>query len=358
MTDERKEREAEKRRLLAAVVAQFVGRAGHGAADLRQFARLAGDLLSHVDDEAATEIAEPLCRHPETPRSLVLRLIERGGAPARVALRTAAVTPQTLLQAFVERGSIEMAVAVAGRADLSRELIGRLLQRGDPRVVQALAANPELRLDPQTLKLLTEAARDDAAVARGLITRDLPGGPREALFLSATREERAAILVSACRAAMLEGGGEAPPRQDNLAQDLETLAIAGDHEAMAAALASALETRKDRLRAVLLDEGGEPLALTLASLGVSLERATCVLLSIRLPYSFDCARMRALRAVIASTPHRAAASIVAAMIGGARAERSPSRRPLAHDEPLSQAGAWRKATPRTSAQREDVGKSA
>jgi uncharacterized protein (DUF2336 family) len=346
MTDGRKEKVAEKPKLLAAVVEHFVARADHRAEDLRQFARLAGDLLAFVDDEVAAAVAEPLCRHPETPRSLVLRLLERGGAPARIALRTAAATPQNLLHAFVERGSIEMAVAVAGRSDLSRDLVARLLARGDSRVLQALAANPELRLDPPTLKLLTEAARDDFVVARELLGRESPGGPRETLFLFATREERAAILLAACRAAMLAGGGEAPPRRDDLAQELEALAIAEDREGLVAALAAAFETRKDRVRAILTDEGGEPLALALASLGLPLERASRILLAIRQPYSFDVARIRALRDLIASTPHRAAASIVAAMTGAARQDRAASRRALAQDD---QAGAWRKAAPRASA---------
>jgi len=348
MTDGRDEKEAEKRRVLAAVVEQFVARTGHRADELRQFARLACGLLALVDDEVAAGVAEPLCRHPETPRSLVLRLLERGGAPARIALRTAAVTPQNLLHAFVERGSIEMAVAVAGRADLSRDLVTRLLARGDPRILQALAANPELRLDPPTLKLLTEAARDDLIVARELIGRDPPGGVSEALFLFATREERAAILLSACRAAMLAGGGEAAPRRDDLAQELEALAVAEDREWLVAALAAALEARKDRVRAVLLDENGEPLALALASLGLPIERATRILLALRRPYSFDVARMRALRDLIAATPHRAAASIVAAMTG-ARQERVASRRAPTQDEPMSQVGAWRRAAPRVGA---------
>ena len=242
-----------------------------------------------------------------------------------------------------------MAVAVAGRADLSRDLVARLLARGDPRILQALAANPELRLDPPTLKLLTEAARDDFTVARELIGRDPPGGVSEALFLFATREERAAILLTACRAAMLAGGAETAPRQDELAQELEALAIAEDREWLVAALAAALEARKDRVRAMLLDEGGEPLALALASLGLPIERATRILLAIRQPYSFDVARMRALRDLIAATPYRAAASIVAAMTGVARQERAATRRGQAQDEPLSQPGTWRKAAPRVSA---------
>jgi uncharacterized protein (DUF2336 family) len=349
MTEGREEKEAEKRRVLTAVVGQFIAHAGHRDDDLRQFARLVGDLLTLVDDEVAAAVAEPLCRHPETPRSLVLRLLERGGPPARIALRTAAVTPRNLLHAFVERGSIEMAVAVAGRADLSRDLVARLLARGDPRILQALAANPELRLDPPTLKLLTEAARDDFTVARELIGRDPPGGVSEALFLFATREERAAILLTACRAAMLAGGAETAPRQDELAQELEALAIAEDREWLVAALAAALEARKDRVRAMLLDEGGEPLALALASLGLPIERATRILLAVRQPYSFDVARMRALRDLIAATPYRAAASIVAAMTGVARQERAAMRRGQAQDESLSQAGTWRKAAPRVSA---------
>ncbi len=348
MTDDQKEQEADIPKLLAAVVGQFVAHSGHRIEELRQFARLAADLLSLVDDDVAAAVAEPLCRHPETPRSVVLRLLERGGAPARIVLRKSAVTPQNLLHAFVERGSIDMAVAVAGRSDLTRELVARLLARGDSRILQALAANPELRLDPPTLKLLTEAAKDDFIVARELIGRDPPGGVSEALFLFATREERAAILLSACRSAMLAGGGETPPRQDDLAQEIEAFAVAEDHEGLVAALAAALEARKDRMRAILSDEGGEPLALTLAALGLPLERASRILLAIRQPYSFDVARLRALRDLFASTPHRAAASIVAAMTG-ARPERAAARRGAAQDDLLLQTGAWRKAAPRATA---------
>ncbi len=348
MRDGRNEKEADKRRVLVTVVEQFVAHAGYRADDLRQFARLAGDLLALVDDEVAAAVAEPLCRHPETPRSLVLRLLERGGAPARIALRIAAATPQNLLCAFAERGPIEMAVAVAGRPDLSRELVARLLARGDPRLLRALAANPELRLDPPTLKLLTEAARDDFVVARELLGRNPPGGVSEALFLFATREERAIILVSACRTAMLAGATEAPQRREELAEEFEALAIGEDQEWLVAALAAALEARKDRVRAILSDEGGEPLALALAALGVPLERATRILLAVRQPYSFDVARIRALRDLIAATPYRAAASIVAAMTG-ARPERPASRRAQAQDEPMSQVGAWRKAAPRAHA---------
>ncbi|HTO80037.1 MAG TPA: hypothetical protein VMJ31_09725, partial [Methylocystis sp.] len=64
MTDGRDEKEAEKRRVLAAVVEQFVARTGHRADELRQFARLACGLLALVDDEVAAGVAEPLCRHP------------------------------------------------------------------------------------------------------------------------------------------------------------------------------------------------------------------------------------------------------------------------------------------------------
>ncbi|ARN79750.1 DUF2336 domain-containing protein [Methylocystis bryophila] len=349
MTDDQKEKEAEKRKVLAAIVEQFVSRASHRPDELRQFARLAGDLLAFVDDEGAAAVAEPLCRHPQTPRNLVLRLLERGGAPARIALRMAAATPQSLLFAFVERGPIEMAVAVAGRADLSRELVAKLLARGDPRILRALAANPELRLDPPTLKLLTEAARDDFVVARELLGRNPAGGASEALFLFATREERAAILVGACRAAMLAGAIETPPRQDELAEELEILAIDEDHEWFVAALAAALDARKDRVRALFCDESGEPLALALTALGVPLERANRILLAAGRPYSADVARLGALRELIAATPYRAAASIVAAMTGVTRQDRSPSRRAQTQDEPMSQAAAWRKAAPRANA---------
>jgi len=311
--------------MLRVIVEQFGERTTHPRSDVEQFERLAHGLIDMLDAESVAGVARPLCLHPETPPSLIARLFEKGGACARVAFEFAPNAPARDLIATAEHGSTELAAAIARRADLDRDVVAALASRGEPEVLRALAANPTPRLDPAVRHALLVAARDDLALARLLLDRvDLDVDARP-LFLAARRDERVAILLGESRDVLAAATADAPCPDPAFALRLERLALARDRDGMAAVLADALDCRKSRARAIVLDEGGEPLALALLALGVGLDAATRVFICLEPAIAHDPNRVRALRAIMRSTPPRAAARVVAAIAGSSRPEREAAR---------------------------------
>ncbi len=334
------ERQAAIRKLLTSVVAQFVERTGHGPGDLRQFERLAGDLIDVADRESVADVAEQLCRHPETPPALIARFFNRGGACARIAFEFAKEAPLAELLANAEHGSMDVAAAIARRPDLPREAVSALAQRCEAQVMIALASNRNAHIDPGALRAMLQIARDDRALARALLDREDMEIDPEPLFLAANGVERSAILLAACRAAMLAPKLEFRVEADFSARLVE-LAISRNFDALVTKIADALDARKNRVRRIFEDEGGEALALTFVALGVDVDAATKIFLCGDWPFSQDHARLRGLRALMRSSPPRAAMRIVAAINGATRLDRDFARR-LTREEGALQAGAWRR----------------
>jgi uncharacterized protein (DUF2336 family) len=339
------ERASAVRALLQTIVEQFAERSAHRPDDLRQFERLAGDLIDVADNDSVAAIAKTLCLHPETPQSLVARLFNRGGACARTAFEFALQPPHAELLVNAEHGPVDVAAAIARREGLTREIVSALAARGETKVLRALAANHLARLDPGALRALMQAARDDPGLARVLLDRDDLDLDPEPLFLAATQPERAAILLAACRQAMRAAGGEQRSEarkfmrvEPGFGALLLELAIEQNHDAMIARIADALDARKSRVRQIFEDAGGEALALTFLTLGVDVNTATKIFLCGEWAYARDSGRLRELRALMRSVPQPAATRIVAAINGAARAEREPLRRPAREE-----ASAWRRA---------------
>ena len=111
---------------------------------------------------------------------------------------------------------------------------------------------------------------------------------------------------------------------------------------MISLVANTLDARKSRVRKIFLDEGGEALTLTYVALGFDLATATRLLLASGKAFALDVDRVRALRALVSSTPRRAAMRIVAAISGVGRFDREPIRRVAWRDESSAQTGARRR----------------
>ncbi len=330
--------------LLRAIVDQFVERTMHPTADIRQFEQLALGLIDIVDCETVARLALPLCFHPETPPSIFARLFDKGGSATALAFQFAPYLAPRDMIATAEHGPAALAVAVARRRVLDRETVAALASRSETDVLRALASNPAAHFDAASRRALALAARDDATLARMLLDRDDLDIDPEPLFLAATRLERMAIVLNACRRALATGGSEAPRCADPaFVSRLETAAQRRDRDAMANLLADALDCRKDRARALLADPQGDALALALGALGVSLESATRIFLCGDAAIAHNVDGVRALIALMRSTPQRAAARIVGAMTGAARAERETPRRLGLREE--TQALGWRRANP-------------
>jgi hypothetical protein len=215
-------------------------------------------------------------------------------------------------------------------------------------VLYALVANRRIHFDAAALRALAQVARDDQALARLLLNREDIDVDPEPLFLAATRDERARIVLAACRSALVDRVNDASAAGDEkLAAQLDALAVGGERDAMIARVADALDARKSRVRKIFLDEGGEALALTYVALGVDIETATRLFLCSDMAFAIDVGRIRALRALMFSTPRRAAVRIVAAINGSSRVDRESTRRVPWREVPWredmsAQAGAWRR----------------
>jgi uncharacterized protein (DUF2336 family) len=317
--------ESENRKAEAAlfreIVDQFVARPLHPAADIEQFETLVGGFIDVLDADVVAERALELCRHPDTPRGIVARLLDKGGRVSRIAIEYAPVIHAGLVRALAEHGSAELAVAIARRSSLERKIVAGLASRGESEVLCALAANRRLHLDQAARRSLLQAARDDLRLARILLDRaDLAVDP-EALFLAADSGERSRILLEAATQALVSNGPEYVARPaPALAEEIDACAVARDFEGLAEALAEALDCRKSRARAILMDKSGEALALALLALGVCEDTAIRIFLGSERA-SPDVERIRSLIALMRSTPPRAAQRLVAAMTGSLRQEK-------------------------------------
>jgi uncharacterized protein (DUF2336 family) len=328
--------------LLRAVIDQFAERATHPIGDIEQFEKLALGLIEIVDAEIVANLARPLCFNPETPPAIFAQLYDKGGPCARLAFEYAPTLPRADLLATAEHGPADFALAVARRRDLDRDVVAALASRSERAILRALAANRAAHLDAAARRALTLAARDDIPLARLLLDRDDLEIDPEPLFLAATRLERMAIVLNACRRALAGGRIEKRPADPAFVERLEEAALRRNRDAMAGLLADALDCRKDRARAILLDSLGEAQALTYAALGVHVDAATRLLICADPSISHDADRVRSLRALMRSTPQRAAMRIVCAIAGIARADKDPARRTGFREDALAGPG-WRRA---------------
>jgi uncharacterized protein (DUF2336 family) len=341
MRDQQTGRDVVDATLLRVIVEQFIALSWHPSAEIAQFERLAGGLIDLAPAPAVASVAQALCLHPDTPPTIISLLLDKGGECARIALEFAPAIPAVDILVMAEHGPVELAEAIARRVDLHRDIIGALASRSEPSVLLTLATNKNARLDRLALRMLTGVARDNLWLARALLDRDDLDIDPESLFLAATRAERAAIILDACRQAIASGGVDSGMRVDAaVAVRLASAGAARDRDAMIAVLADELDCRRSRARAIVNDASGEALALAFAALGVTRALATRLFLCANAPISHDVARVRSLLALMRSAPPRAAARIVSSITGAARPEREAARRSCWREE--AQAHGWRR----------------
>ncbi len=261
--------------LLKTAVEQFLLRDAHPASDIKPFEELALGLLHRLDPETAAEILRPLCAHPDAPPGILARLY---------ALDSVNVDHDAT----------------------SAHHLNRFCE---------LAADLSLRFDPMMRQTLARAARDDHALARILLDRnDLDLDPT-AYFLAATRTERLAIVLDACRKALTDGGDEESVAKPAFAAQFEQAAIARNWNGMAELAATQLYLRPDRTRMMIVDASGEALALLMRALGVDPVIGARIFFCAEAAISRNEERIKKLVALMRATPQRAAISIVVAIAG-------------------------------------------
>lgn len=337
------------------ILEQFVASPWPSPGEIEQFEALALGFIDALDAESVASFALALCRCPDTPPAVIARLIKKGGGGAGIALRCAPSVSLSDLLSAAEHGPAELAEAIASRADLQKPLAVMLAARGEPCVLRALAANKALRLDPSPRRALALAGRDDPSLARLLLDRDDLDFSGETLFLAATADERARMIVAASARVLAEGAPESGPPEHPAATQLAGLAARRDADGLIDLLARSLDCRESRIRAIAADKGGEALALLLLASGAGEETAIRALLCFHPALAGAPERVRSFVALMRSVPRRAARRLIAAMTGARRAEKDLGRRERS-EGPAPAAGRKESAKPARSRKLEQAGR--
>lgn len=261
--------------LLKTAVEQFLLRDAHPASDIKPFEELTLGLLHRLDPETAAEILRPLCAHPDAPPGVLVRLYA------------------------LDSVNVDHDATAAHHFD-------RLCE---------LAADLSLRFDPLMRQTLARAARDDHALARILLDRDDLDLDPTAYFLAATRTERLAIVLDACRKTLADGGGEESAVEPAFAAHFEQAAIARNWNGMAELAATRLYLRPDRTQMIIVDASGEALALLMRALGVDPEIGARIFFYAEAAIARSEEQIKILVALMRATPQRAAIGIVVAIAG-------------------------------------------
>lgn len=276
--------------LLKTLVDQFVERDVHPLCDIRPFEELVLGLIDRVDPAAASDILQPLCAHPDTPAGVLARISQlRGEIMAAGAARRSIVT------------GVPPLVENVKALDIDR--------------LRELAADLSVNFDPPMRRTLTIAAREDLTLARILIDRDDSGFDPAAFFLAATRLERLAIILDACRQSIADGGDESFIADPALSLQFEMAAAAQNIDRMAEIAATRLHLHHSLARMIVSDATGEALALLMVAMGFDPIIGMRVFTGATSGGSHNFERVKKLVALMRATPRRAAMEIVTAIAG-------------------------------------------
>lgn len=258
--------------LLRVLVDLFVSRPSHGEEAVRQFEEIAMRLLDDAEPAAHLIVATKLAGHPQAPKTMLHRLIaQRGDVAVTVLARAELEAPA--LQAAAALGTTAMAEAVAGRPNLDPVTLRALADRPEPAVLTKLAGNPASVSDEGTYRYLVRRARDRHGVAQRLL--DQGGDPihQAALFMSATRDQRAAILLALRRHDLALPRSAPVPGGPEACEKLARVVLRPGMDGLDLILCQALDLPAPLAEQIVDDPGGEPMAVALAALGASPELA-------------------------------------------------------------------------------------
>lgn len=306
----------------------FVMKNDHALDEIRQFEEIAVHMLEDATSETRAAVAAKLATYGSAPASVVEGLLAHGGEAAAVLLEKSPAVGGRALSGAASFGVPALAAAVARRMPLDAALVRVLVRRSEPEVLLALVQNPSARISRATFLSLVRHARGDARLGRALICRADHPDELAPLFLAASSEMRAAIILSARRRCLGRPPQTPAPADAAFLRELEELAYAPDRRPFAAALAAAIGANADEMSKVVFDRGGEPLALVLAALGMTPQAATRIFLAGDPAVACSYERVAALRQIVTDVPPQTARCLVRRFLDGAR---PPLRRVAATD---------------------------
>ena len=312
--------------LLRVLVDLFVRKPHHSPADLAQFEEITQRLLDEADEETRLIVAGKLARHPAMPQALVDRFLAEQGQIAASVLEHAPVAPERLAAAAAW-GTPDMALAVAHRPDLDAQLVRTVAERPEREVLLALLRNHAAPVDRSLFQYLVRRAREDEDLCRAVLGRpDAPPADLAPLFMLATRDQRASILLALRRDDL--GPETLRPRLTEAQQAallrVERSLLFPDTDSFDVALAAALGLAATEVWRIIDDPRGEPLAVALAAIGASAGLAARVFILSGPAIGHSVMAVRSLTLMVEDLGMRTAARLVAAMTGTAGRSARPA----------------------------------
>lgn len=356
--------------VLRTAVDLFVLAPAHERAEIRAFADLVAGLLPDAATADRAHVAGLLAHRADTPPTIARLLATDAIEVARdVVLRSPVLTSSDLVQ--IMRCGADHLAAVAERLDLSPDVVFDLGQGPDaaatsapadapsPSEVRAIVevamaakpvADPEVDAEVALLRALDELAAELASeeAEREVEAAGAAAGPDATTaapgeidaFLRLDPAARWRVIQDHSSASTLAAGAPRRRRSGDPAATgarLFAALVAGDRVRLGDELATAADLDADVADRVLADPHGEPLAITLAALGIDERTATSILL-LHGGAATTLAHMQDLSAMAGRIGWRTAEHIVATWRGDRAVRRGETLRVL---EPAERRGSGR-----------------
>ena len=281
-----------------------------------RYSELALRILPQADSSTKVYIASKLARHDHAPPA-ILSTLARADRVCALLIYEHALNLSAADQIGGARSrDLQCALAVARRKGVSGDITEALIMRREPDIIAALAANESATFSRSGVERIALFARHDEELVAKFSTRAEEPLVSAQQFLRCSTLERARLLAAA-RRERLGSPSEKIRAGSEMSLALRESAQTRNWEAFAKILADQVGLDPRNVTQLLADDGGEPLALMLCMLGVSIEDAVRIFLCCNVPIAHSYARVRALSDIVRDTPAIIAVEMLEAATGRA-----------------------------------------
>lgn len=329
------------RALLKASTELFVSETAHIPAEIHMYEELALQLLRITPLDDRRQVAAMLARHREAPAAVLRALMADDISVAEAIITGAETVPEVDLIALVATGSPDHLRALARRRSASPALVEALVRNLPADDLPILLANTTVRIPAHVMPMVLAQAPGQPRIAEALGNRveDLDDTALTDLFLDLDSRGRRRVLqgleILALRAFAAKTAIPRPPEPSpERTQALSRAAVLGDPDGLAAEVAALLGVEAPLARRLVLDPGGEPLAIALKAVGLDPALVTRVLMFTGGPAQRDYFQLKRLVDIHDSVSARSAAILVSRW----RADRQPLPERKHRHQPVVEAG--------------------
>jgi uncharacterized protein (DUF2336 family) len=305
-----------KTTVLRALTDLFCLRPEPSEEEVVRYSELALRILPQADSSTKVYVASKLARHGHAPPA-ILATLARADRVCALLIYEHALNLSAADQIGGARSrDLQCALAVARRKGVSGDITEALIMRREPDIIAALAANESATFSRSGVERIALFARHDEELVAKFSARAEEPLVSAKQFLRCSTLERARLLAAA-RRDRLGSPSEKIRAGSEMSLALRESAQTRNWEAFAKILADQVGLDPRNVTQLLADEGGEPLALMLCMLGVSIEDAVRIFLCCNVPIAHSYARVRALSDIVRDTPAIIAVEMLEAATGRA-----------------------------------------